>query len=1070
MLLARIAWLEGRLRWRDGRVVWETPEGQTAPGPTELSRAQRSLNKLRSYPVSAALALGDPESWLAERQARLELAKQLSSLSAPDLAELGSGPPPRDPQAISQSVRLLVAEGLCLNPLPAAPSAALLRCGGRAVEPLQELLDDETVPLVARWLAALVLGAIRAADPVLKTQRPTLPVLQRAYAWGLQAGLPPEPALVVTLLEGEDGPALAWRCLLALQDPTPFSLKGEQLRELLADGVPPRVVVVLAEAAAAAAPLAARMLRREKLAPGRAADRRAAAEQLRRQCREAVDRVAYLLHEYVRATHDPEVVRLVVRFANAMLELGSLTEQMADVLSGALHGGLDLPAELQRPYLDLLVERHPRLWDPGTRPDTSDTRKERERIGAWICERWAQEGKPVLNLLRATQDPALTTEALDLGVHRGLSGCTLREPGFYPLLLAMARQLDLTRGTYLVGLAAEALNAFPTTHAARAVFEPLTQALSQAPPALRERFSAIVFESVSRAGSRTQEDLPLLTRFLPRLIHFDLANEPSAWAFQSLVRGALPLYRSVPDQAEQWLDWLMKHLQERAQSCEEGYDEANAVEWGVPLAAVVAGGDFSCFQNIVRGALRQPYYEQQELLLRSLPVLSRFPALRAPLAHLFPQQPRRCLELLVRMGLATRLGPDALEAVVSSQWSVVSEGGQEPGARGQGSEAVVSRQSSVVSEGGQSVERGEKEVKGWAEVLEVAPELEATAAAYWRARELVGESGEVPAGVRRALDLPRRLAAELAHLEGLAASRPDLAARATNLKARLADEERLLDGVRAEVRERLTQIAAEAQLAAAEAAVLSCYRHRLEKVAGPLPPDLRFDRDLLNATLLTVDIDRNRRLLWRLLRAHLSGRRRWRHEHPANVAFLSTLEARGSDVGAWLKAHPRIYPCDRAAGGRVRLRLEDDPLHILQMGNYFDTCLSFGNCNAYSTVANACELNKRVIYATDGAGKVVGRKLIGINEEGLLVGFHTYTSMADEEGNTTLRAIFRRYVVDFAGRCRLRPGDDGTVPTLFAEAWYNDGIVPWNEDEASAQPSRLSGKHARNPRYAHSRE
>src|SRR5262249_11157810 len=143
---------------------------------------------------------------------------------------------------------------------------------------------------------------------------------------------------------------------------------------------------------------------------------------------------------------------------------------------------------------------------------------------------------------------------------------------------------------------------------------------------------------------------------------------------------------------------------------------------------------------------------------------------------------------------------------------------------------------------------------------------------------------------------------------------------------------------------------------------------------------------------------------------------------------------------------------------------ERDPLSILQMGNYFDTCLSFGGINAFATVANACELNKRVVYATDGAGRVVGRKLIGLNEEGALIGFHTYSALTDQTGNEALRTVFRRYLQDFAARCGLQLADAGRVPTLFAGAWYDDGVVPWNEDDLrtarsgsrSVHPSALS--------------
>src|SRR5688572_2507823 len=117
------------------------------------------------------------------------------------------------------------------------------------------------------------------------------------------------------------------------------------------------------------------------------------------------------------------------------------------------------------------------------------------------------------------------------------------------------------------------------------------------------------------------------------------------------------------------------------------------------------------------------------------------------------------------------------------------------------------------------------------------------------------------------------------------------------------------------------------------------------------------------------------------------------------------------------------------------------------MGNYFVTCLGFGGINAFSTVANACELNKRVIYARDGKGTVIGRKLLGISNEGKLVGFHTYCAIEDEAGGKELRAFFYRYAAEFAKRCGLELADEGTVPRLFAQSWYDDGAVAWVDEE-----------------------
>ncbi len=138
----------------------------------------------------------------------------------------------------------------------------------------------------------------------------------------------------------------------------------------------------------------------------------------------------------------------------------------------------------------------------------------------------------------------------------------------------------------------------------------------------------------------------------------------------------------------------------------------------------------------------------------------------------------------------------------------------------------------------------------------------------------------------------------------------------------------------------------------------------------------------------------------------------------------------------------------------MHLRVEHDLLQILQMGNAFGTCLSVGGINAFSTVANACEANKCVIFARDGKGRIVARKLLAINANGALVGFYTYACGPDEQANTKLREVMARYAREFASRCRLELADEGEVPLLFTERWYNDGIVAWSNTEAKPPDSK----------------
>jgi hypothetical protein len=233
----------------------------------------------------------------------------------------------------------------------------------------------------------------------------------------------------------------------------------------------------------------------------------------------------------------------------------------------------------------------------------------------------------------------------------------------------------------------------------------------------------------------------------------------------------------------------------------------------------------------------------------------------------------------------------------------------------------------------------------------------------------------------------------------------------------------------------------------------------LRGLAGPGAVAPPCDEGWLNAAILGSTADRNRRLLRHLLRAHLAGDTGWRERQPANAAFLRGLAARGGDPAAWLSPLPRVYPCPGAAGGAIRLALEGDPLRVLQMGTLFGTCLSADAFNAYSAVTNACELNKRVVYATDGAGRIVGRQLLAIGEDGGLLGFHIYVQLGESAANAALRTIFRRYAGLVAGRCGLALADSGRVPLLFAQGWYDDGVVPWDAATPSAgkkTPGRAS--------------
>jgi hypothetical protein len=145
------------------------------------------------------------------------------------------------------------------------------------------------------------------------------------------------------------------------------------------------------------------------------------------------------------------------------------------------------------------------------------------------------------------------------------------------------------------------------------------------------------------------------------------------------------------------------------------------------------------------------------------------------------------------------------------------------------------------------------------------------------------------------------------------------------------------------------------------------------------------------------------------------------------------------------------------------------------MGNFFGTCLSVGDVNAFSTVANACEANKRVVYLRDAAGHVIGRKLLVLTRGGRIVGFRSYGSrywvssidaLAGKGGVpawvTVALDAFCRSLADRCG-ATLHPLTEesmkadpaaGAKLALFAR-WYDDGHEPFDEAWLAHAPEAL---------------
>jgi hypothetical protein len=901
-----------------------------------------------------------------------------------------------------------------------------------------------------------------------------------AFDRGHRKGLPGQPPLIAALL-ALSGEPLARRMerLLALNEraadpglPLPFPVPVTLLRETLLWGgaevtelteLTERAerLLAVAELLQARGTIVSRRLmawRHEIAAAGLdPKDRRPRshlrckreAARLRESRAKASQEVAALFEQLLRAgvamPDLPALTEQILQFAEVLLTYSAPSTFVLTTIRKAVEQCLSLPEPLRRNFFALACEDDGALWRLSEHPKREDSDpkpKEDGCLSALGRNQWLVESSRLGDLLRTAEDADVVRAMMRLGLYEvahsqvsvyGADADHLR------LLVRLMRDFGPGKppGTYcaLRNAVIDHLQCFPTGEQARAALRPLERTLRAAAqlPERRPAARRVLISLLNAAPTARGERRLVLTRLAGGAEAFvPWAERASDAAWESyeftLASGAVLLAREHPDRLPAFFTALVKAVPTDTAADEAGGSPCRITALAVSLAAALAGESAERFAALL--ALATPLTQEddsftyQDWLRQGIRLLARSPDISGAIAALFPAQPRRCLTLLRQIGRATHLGTDVLEPLEECRF-----------------------------DGGDSADSAEGE---WQGVLALYPELAPLVAGLWRAQWLLGVPADVAPGIRRVLRERTRRAAELAYSEDLCAAGGDVApkglfARRDNLRARLSTDGPRTDTAREvevkEVEERLRHAVSEARLAAAERQASACFRERLRQAIGSLPARFSLTPDLENATVLAFTITKNRKPLIRLLRAAVSGDPDPFEDHPGNVAFRGRLAESGADVGAWRDAAPRrvVLP---GSSRTLHLALETDPLHVLQMGSYFGTCLSAGSgFNAFSTVANAIEQNKRVLFGRDDSGRVIARKLIGISESGELVGFYTYCSLSEEDGADAVRAAIREYLTEFAARCRLPLADAGTVPTLFAESWYDDGAVPWSDEQ-----------------------
>ncbi len=187
-----------------------------------------------------------------------------------------------------------------------------------------------------------------------------------------------------------------------------------------------------------------------------------------------------------------------------------------------------------------------------------------------------------------------------------------------------------------------------------------------------------------------------------------------------------------------------------------------------------------------------------------------------------------------------------------------------------------------------------------------------------------------------------------------------------------------------------------------------------------------------------------RRMACDVLRAWTDHRESYKRHLPTNATWLERARSCDVNLDQWLI--PDTWQT-QANGQDVSISVSTDPYRTFQMGALFNTCLSFGECNEMSLLANAYDANKQVVYMSDMSGKILARQLVAVSDRFELLGYYCYCIAGNDEQEVRDQIIgtMAAYCGRWARRCGLTLADDGEPTMMGDHFWYDDGAWAWHQ-------------------------
>ena len=273
---------------------------------------------------------------------------------------------------------------------------------------------------------------------------------------------------------------------------------------------------------------------------------------------------------------------------------------------------------------------------------------------------------------------------------------------------------------------------------------------------------------------------------------------------------------------------------------------------------------------------------------------------------------------------------------------------------------------------------------------------------------------------------------ELLHLKNINNKNDNIIKRIENMETYLLEDKKY-PGTKLE--QRLNHYINQEKLYYINTLINQYFSKKFNNIFGFTPQPKLCD-DYKNVLLMYHGTKYNRKLLKNLVEGSRENLYTWKASHPKNIEYIEKMRSHKINIDNWVKGYRKIFNNVTARLPKIILYTEKNPLKVLNMGNYFSTCLSAGGIFSYSAIANAAEINKHVIFAEDQNGVIMARQLIVLTNKGEIVTYEIYN-----RSDIGIEPLFITFIKEFALYCNTELTGYDKIDSIITPNWYDDGSI-----------------------------